>query len=94
MTVYVDEVTEYAKVAGPARRWGRKWSHMTADTEEELHAMAKAIGLKREYFQRRGGNPMLDHYDVTPPKREAAIKKGARPETTEQFMERLRRSKR
>lgn len=91
VTVYVDEVQEYARVAGPAKRWGRKWSHMTADTEEELHAMAQAIGLKRSYFQRRGGNPALDHYDVTPPKREAAVKRGAVQETTAQFMERLRR---
>lgn len=94
MTVYVDEVVEYARVAGAAKRWGRKWSHMTADTEEELHAMAAAIGLKRSYFQKRGGNPMLDHYDVTPPKREAAIARGAKPETTAEFMDRLRRSRR
>lgn len=91
MTVYVDEVKEYARVAPPARRWGRLWSHMTADTEQELHEMAQAIGLKREYFQRRGGP--LDHYDVTPAKRAAAMRRGAVEETTDQLKTRLRRLK-
>lgn len=41
---------------------------------EELHAMAKRIGLKREWFQadRDGG-----HYDLTKAKRAQAVRLGA-----------------
>jgi hypothetical protein len=36
--------------------------HMIADTKEELHAFAKMIGLKREWYQEKGE---LSHYDLT-----------------------------
>lgn len=48
-----------------------KLSHMMADTEEELHAMADALGLKREWFQG-------DHYDISKAKRDQAISLGAK----------------
>ena len=44
MTVYVDDMkADFA----PSHRPGRKYilSHMIADTEEELHAMADKIGV-------------------------------------------------
>ena len=41
-----------------------------ADTFDELHAMADKIGLRREWFQG-------DHYDLTPNRREVAIREGA-----------------
>ena len=94
MTVYVDETREHARVSLPARRWGRLWCHMTADTEAELHEMAKAIGLKRAYFQRRPGpNRALDHYDLTPSKRAMAVKRGAAEESLQQFMHRTKGSR-
>lgn len=49
---------------------GMRMSHMIADTTEELHAMASAIGLPRVHFQG-------DHYDVAMSKRKLAIDKGA-----------------
>ena len=62
MSVYVDDMF------APYRRM--LMSHMIADTEEELHAMADKIGVSRRWHQG-------DHYDVCKEKRELAIKHGA-----------------
>jgi len=49
--------------------------HMTTDGElAELHAFAARVGLKREWFQE---HPLMPHYDLTPRRREAALKAGA-----------------
>lgn len=48
-------------------------SHMLADSEEELHQMAAAIGLKRAWFQNHG----TPHYDLCQTKRQLAIQRGA-----------------
>lgn len=59
--------------------------HMVADTEEELDAMAEAIGMRRSWKQEnpRGRKPgtvgALVHYDVAKGKRAQAIKLGAIP---------------
>lgn len=66
MTVYVDDM--YLYMTG---RFGRmKMSHMIADTEDELHAMADKIGVARKWYQG-------DHYDISISKREIAIANGA-----------------
>lgn len=70
MTVYVDDMYRYPM--GQFRRM--KMSHMIADTEDELHALAGRLGLKRKWFQG-------DHYDVSMTVREAAIRAGATPIT-------------
>ena len=65
MSTYVDDVfIPYGRM---------KMCHMIADTEDELHAMADKIGLKREWFQ-DGSRP---HYDVSKGKRIEAIRHGA-----------------
>jgi Protein of unknown function (DUF4031) len=66
MTVYVDDM--YLSPAGKFRRM--KMSHMIADTEAELHAMADAIGVARKWHQG-------DHYDIAMSKRAEAVKLGA-----------------
>lgn len=58
------------------------WCHMAADTNKELHAMAIAIGLKRDWFQDKAGFP---HYDLTPGKRLAAICRGVTILTRKEF---------
>jgi len=70
VSVYVDEVRRW-----PTRiRCFRNGSaHLTADTLEELHAMAERIGLRRAWFQGR----RVPHYDLTPTRREAALAEGA-----------------
>jgi hypothetical protein len=73
LTVYVDDMHEY-----PMGQFGRmKMSHMIADTEQELHAMAAAIGLLRRWYQG-------DHYDVSKTHRAKAIAQGAVPITLRQ----------
>ena len=55
--------------------YGRmKMSHMMADTIEELHNMANAIGVDRKHFQNKKDKP---HYDVCKQKKQIAIRYGA-----------------
>ncbi|MDQ3720860.1 MAG: DUF4031 domain-containing protein [Actinomycetota bacterium] len=56
---------------------GRLWCHLTADTEEELHAFATTLGLKRARFQSKPGRSWVDHYDIAEPKRRQAVALGA-----------------
>ncbi len=71
MTVYVDDMWR-----SPVGRLGRlKMSHMIADSDDELHAMADRIGVARKWHQ---GPPMHDsHYDVALSKRGLAVAAGA-----------------
>jgi hypothetical protein len=66
MTVYIDNMYRYA--IGQFR--GMKMSHMIADDEDELHAMAIQLGLRRAWHQG-------DHYDVPLDARKEAIRFGA-----------------
>ena len=67
MTVYVDDMHRYAM-----GQFGRmKMSHMIADTDEELHAMARRIGVARKWFQG-------DHYDICQSMRYKAVVFGAK----------------
>lgn len=82
MTVYVDALENWGEIVGyhgagsaQARRvgvrHGHMWCHMFADAADapELHAMAKRIGMRREWFQR-------DHYDLVPTKRDRVVALG------------------
>jgi hypothetical protein len=62
MAVYVD----------PSNwKYGRMhMCHMVADTEQELHAMADAIGVDRSNYHDH-------HYNICKAKRELAIREGA-----------------
>ena len=62
MTVYVDTMRAPFK--------GMLMCHMIADSEQELHAMAAAIGMQRKSYQR-------DHYDVSMEMKQLAIQRGA-----------------
>lgn len=82
MTVYVDELRSYdeASIKPAARQFGKRWCHMTADTEQELHDFAARLGLKRAWYQiggRRVWHWYLSHYDLVPSKRALAVKLGA-----------------
>jgi hypothetical protein len=73
MTVYVDDMRRPAQLLGrPA-----KWSHMLADTPQELADMAEEMGLRPEWLQHAG--TYREHYDVTETKRAQAIGFGAVP---------------
>ena len=74
MATYVDEALW---------EWrGRRWCHLTADSEEELHEFAARLGLVRQWFQTKPDRPWADHYDLPEEVRVQAIACGARPMTT------------
>jgi len=79
MSVYVDQLRQIKAKGEQARRVGtrngHRWCHMWADTLEELHAMARRIGMKRAWFQ---DHASLPHYDLTPSRRAKAVSSGAK----------------
>jgi hypothetical protein len=69
LAVYVDQ---------PVWEWrGRHWCHLLADTDEELHTLAAALGLKRQWFQHSPERPWKDHYDIPDELRGEALRAGA-----------------
>lgn len=67
MAVYVDDMRAV---------YGRMiMCHMLADTDDELHAMAKKIGVNRKWHQ-KSGTPH-SHYDIALSKKALAITGGA-----------------
>ena len=77
MTIFVDEPRYHADGL---------WCHMATDGPiEELHKFAHKIGLRRSWFQ---NHPLHPHYDLRPSKREAAIREGAQPVTTQELVKR------
>jgi Protein of unknown function (DUF4031) len=92
MTVYVDDAAIEAQVG----RYRSRWSHLTADSREELHAFAARLGLRRSWFQPgntsglgRPGSFSAEawHYDVTAGKRMQAIRLGAQAVTSAELNE-------
>jgi hypothetical protein len=71
LSVYVDPLFEHG--GSPTFHWKRS-CHMYADTLDELHTMAKRIGMQRAWFQNK---PKLPHYDLVPTRRAAAVSAGA-----------------
>ena len=66
MSIYVDKsIHSYGRMT---------MCHMLADTPEELHAMADAIGVERKWYQDKASSP---HYDICKAKRAQAVKLGA-----------------
>jgi hypothetical protein len=73
VAVYVDEMVDHGRRIGRA---GPEWCHLLADSPEELHAAAEAVGLRRAWFQSSPGR--LPHYDIgTAAKRAQAVRNGA-----------------
>lgn len=71
-------------VDAPIWSYGRmKMCHMLADSEDELHAMAAAIGINRKWFQ----NERYPHYDICKSKRALAVQNGALEIGRKQFVE-------
>ncbi len=93
MTVYVDELFTMTPRTQEAKRYGKKWCHLWADTRQELHDFADELFAPvpvktiRRWFQK---HPTLPHYDLTESKREKAIRMGAQVMTTQ---DRLRQAR-
>jgi len=67
--ILVDKITTYET----GLRY-KNWCHMVStESPDELHELARRIGLERRWFQRAS----FDHYDITPPKRAHAVALGA-----------------
>ena len=75
MPILVDEIVVHP---GPKPRCFNAGScHLTylaPSTEEDLHAFAARLGLRREWFQK---HRVADHYDLTVGKRARAVALGA-----------------
>lgn len=71
MAVYVDALLPWGWVLR-----GRRVPscHMIADTLDELHEFAAAIGMRRAWFQDKASTP---HYDLTAARRIDAVARGA-----------------
>lgn len=66
MTIYLDKI-KY--------KWReRYWTHMVADSIDELHIFANSIGVKYEFFDE---NPIHPHYDVNMMQVQVALMNGA-----------------
>lgn len=75
MTVYVDVLIPWGKRPG----WPYDEAcHLMADTDDELHAFAARLGLKRAWAQTMNHpRQHYHHYDLTKNKRALAVKLGA-----------------
>lgn len=71
MTVYVDDMLRPARVG----RLRSRWSHLLADTHQELMSMASELGLRPQWIQYAG--TYREHFDLTEPKRLQALGFGA-----------------
>lgn len=70
--IVVDDMRLPARVG----RLSARWSHLYTDGhDDELHAFADRLGLKRAWFQHEG--KVTSHYDVTDTMRTKAIALGA-----------------
>jgi hypothetical protein len=68
----VDELRVWSFARPPFHRGS---CHLTTDgDEEELHAFAARLGLRRSMFQR---HKLAPHYDLTPALHELALREGA-----------------
>lgn len=79
MAVYVDALNDWGWKHGPS-------CHLIADSENELHVFALAIGMKREWFQPK----TTPHYDLSAGRRQKALDLGAIALDRSAFVDKLR----
>jgi hypothetical protein len=73
VTVYLDDWRQAAHL-GPV---DDRWSHLIADTEDELHDFAAKMGMRKAWFQEKPGRPHHAHYDLPERARPEALARGA-----------------
>ena len=73
MAVYLDDWRQPARLGTVDDRW----SHLVADDEEELHAFAARMGMRRAWYQHKESRPHQGHYDVPERARSRALALGA-----------------
>lgn len=77
MAVYVDSIKRRYSIL--------KTCHMVADTDKELHVMAKRVGCASNMHQPSG----CPHYDLTLPRRRTAISNGAKVISDKDMQDRM-----
>lgn len=77
MSTYVDDMRLPARPPGYRGRGTPRWSHLMADTHDELLAFARRLGLNPSWIQHEG-RP-TEHFDVTDTVRQKALRLGAIP---------------
>ena len=87
MTVYLDDWRQRARL-GPV---DDRWSHLVADSDDELHAFAARLGMRRAWFQSDPRRPHRAHYDVPDRLRAEALALGAVAVTWRQVGAMIRR---
>jgi hypothetical protein len=75
VTVYVDDMRLQATVPNGTRKVTGRWSHLMADTEEELIQFAEELGMNPRWIQHRGTPDV--HFDVVDSRRLQALRMGA-----------------
>ncbi len=91
VAVYVDPLTNW--------RWivqGEEVEscHMVADTDAELHAMARHIGMRLEWAQKMDHeNQYHHHYDLVASRRQLAVEAGAIEITHDQIVDLIERDR-
>jgi hypothetical protein len=75
--IYVDDMLMEASVPNGDRTVRGRWSHLMADTDEELIAFGRQLRLARSWLQYPG--TWKTHFDVVASKRAQAIRLGAIP---------------
>ena len=89
--VYIDPLFDWPAEAvqnAQARRLTAKhgqWCHMMADSQEELLAFALKLGMKAVWIQQKG--TPREHFDLTPSRRAAAVKRGAKEITAREMVD-------
>jgi hypothetical protein len=86
VTVYLDDWRQAAHL-GPVND---RWSHLVADSDEELHEFAERLGMERRWFQIKAGRPHHGHYDLPERARADAVALGAVEITWRQMGQMLR----
>jgi hypothetical protein len=88
MSVYVDGILAWPKT--PNWPFGSV-THMTTDDPSivELHDMADLLKLRRTWFQNSPPH-RIPHYDLSPGKREEALRLGAKDGTSPEYREWLK----
>lgn len=86
MACYVDSLRDYPDAGLRHTRY----CHLLADTREELHAMADALGMPQRFFQ---DHPWRWHHDLPEHLRDRAIALGAQEVTMHEVGALLKRRK-
>lgn len=79
MAVYVDSLGNWGWKHGPS-------CHLLADSEDELHAFAGRLGMRRSWFQPKS----FPHYDLTSSRRQDAVAMGAQEIDNRTLVDKMR----